>query len=200
MFLITPSALLMDCPRCGTPLGDTKSPSANRECICGYSEPATSARIMTFVESALDEYLRHLKINTFRADDKKIDSTTGVSATGCLSIFASRASEIFNSRTGLRNQGIFSISSVPDENAYLKERCVTTSHQVNIPLTLLLLVEVVHEAIELRPTFKQRHFNNELPVKHLLENHNYGQHGSVMDVSFNRTLNPKMTFDNKPIA
>lgn len=200
MFLITPSALLMDCPKCGSPLADQEDTESDQTCICGYNEPASSARVMTFLESALDNYLQRININTFRSDDKTIDATTGVLAAGCLPIFASRASELFRFRDDRRSQAIFPITSVPDPNAYLKERCVTTAHRVDVPFTLLMLVEVVHEALDLRPTFRQRHYANELPVKHLLESHKYGQLGSAMDISIKRTLNSKVAPEYKPGA
>lgn len=198
MFLITPSALLMECPRCQSDLSNNKESDDKVICVCGYSEPKSSARVLTFIESALDNYLRTIKIDTFRSDDKLIDSTTGVSAAGCLPIFVSRAAELFSKGAPNEESAIFQIKNIPDREGYLEERCVTTAHNIDVPFTLLMLVEVVHEAIDLKPTFKQKHYPNELPVKHLIEGHSYGQTGSVMDVSLRRSMHPSSLTGPKP--
>lgn len=191
MFLITPSALLLRCPRCDSELPEASS-SANsiedRTCVCGYSEPASSARALTFIEAALDEYLRNIKIDSFRSNEKTIPSSIGVSATGCLPMFVSRAEDLMSSENNAGLAGLFPLVNIPDRDALLRERCVATSNKVNIALAMLMLVEVVHEAIDLRPSFAQQHYKNELPIQHLLETYSYGQSGSALDISVKRTL------------
>ncbi len=194
MFLITPSALLLRCPRCDTELPEASENNntnlaGDRTCVCGYAEPSTSARALTFIESALDEYLRNIKIDTFRSRDRTLESSLGVSATGCLPMFVSRAEDLLAAENTAELKNLFPLVNVPDNEAFLKKRCVTTSNQINVALAMLMLVEVVHEAIDLRPSFSQQHYKNELPIQHLLERYSYGQSGSTLDVSVKRTLN-----------
>lgn len=201
MFLITPSALLLRCPRCDVELPEAPESEKyditnERVCACGYAEPSTSARALTFIESALDEYLRNIKIDTFRSGDKTIESSLGVSATGCLPIFVSRAEELLGAEHSAELKNLFPLLNVPDNEAFLKERSVATTNSINVALAMLMLVEVVHEAIDLRPSFSQQHYKNELPIQHLLESYSYGQFGSALDISVKRTLSASNPSNN----
>lgn len=197
MFLITPSALLTECPRCQSDLSSQKNEEHQVECVCGYTEPGSSARVLTFIESALDNYLRTINIDTFRYEDKTYDSMTGVNAAGCLPVFVARAAELFDEGAG-KSKLKFDLSTVADTAGFMGARCVTKNENIDVTFTLLSLIEVIHEALDLRPIFEHKHGSNELPIKHLVDSLTYGEPNSAMDVSVKRSMTPETQQPKSP--
>lgn len=201
MFLIAASALLLTCPRCGSMIDEVSKKDlgeTDRVCSCGYSEPASSPRALTFIESALDEHLRTIKIDKFRCQDRTFETTLGVSATGCLPLFTARASELISVGNKGPLNSIFPIVNIADNEAFLKTRCVATSDQIDISLSLLMLIEVVRETIDLSPSLSRGHYRNELSIDNLYETYSQSHTGNPLEVSVKRTLNLGNTAENAP--
>jgi hypothetical protein len=117
-------------------------------CKCGYSEPAGSAHMMTFITEVITEYIKSEGITSVEIGDGSISNINLALASHFLlpAIFINairKSSDLSAKLTDIP------LTTVDDINGFYKKRVITTSSKIYNPaLIILCLGETVSSAIK----------------------------------------------------
>lgn len=146
--IISPALSLMYCPNCGEKLLlEPMFSKQNSTCsACGYSEPAGSAHLVTFVSKVLSQFIQNLGVSEI-----VIGETATKDFGGVLESHAILPAILVNAKLNTKNIGSgfnsIPLTTVIDKNGYYQRRVTTTSSEIRNPgVIIATLAETLYSA------------------------------------------------------